>query len=759
MKQNFKLKLSSIATALALSTVMSVAIAAEEKEKVNSLETIVVTAQKTQESIQEIPMTVQALSGDFIEKAGIEDVLAVAAFIPSLGGGRSSQASNTSLFIRGVGSGRTDPSLEPSVALFVDGVYNPRSGLGLTELTDVQRVEVLMGPQGTLYGKNATAGVINVITNRPSIDYLDASIKQTFGNYDLNDTQLMLNVPLSDTAAGRISVRKIDRKGYIDDTILGEEYHNDNDSLVARAQLLFQPSDELEILASAYYVDKKQRCCAAEVEYDSPGVGSLYASLADAFGVTHSAVEDKTDRKVTQDREPLSTLKSEGFSLQIDYDLGWGQLASITAIGYWESDFREDTDDSALDILRIQDYKEEQSWSQELRLHTSLSDDVKLISGLFYFDSELARVVPFAQLGIIGELGLNVGKMGDTGFYNNKWENQSWAIFSQATWQISDALDIIAGIRYSEDKKHTLIRVFNNVPADRPGYSFIGATFPATDEVWDIDDAEWTGNLTARYYFNEDSMLFGTVSTGFKGGGTNGGNSSVAIDDRNYDPETVINYEVGFKNTLMDDRLRLNASYFNSTFNDFQAQVFDPASTSFFVRNAGELVSKGMDMTVELAVTDSLTIIAAASVLDTYYGSFEQAPCAISLGRGNPCDRSGERAAFAPELKTSLVADYTLSLANSELFIRGEYLYSDDYSANINGDPLAETGYTVFNARAGWKDDHWSVTLWAKNLTDEYYFDAHSGSVLGPLIGDNNSHRVWGNAPRTFGITVGYNWW
>ncbi|MDX1735922.1 MAG: TonB-dependent receptor plug domain-containing protein, partial [Halioglobus sp.] len=325
------------------------------------LEEVIVTAQKRAQSLQDVPVAVTAFNADTIQEAGISNASDLAIMTPSLNANANSSPFTTRLTIRGIGTSQTDPALEPSVGLFVDGVFMGRSGLGTADLTDIERIEVLQGPQGTLYGKNANAGAISVITRRPNTEEFEGYVEATVGDYSMGKLTVAASGPVSDTLAYRLSGDIHQRDGYYDNA--GADDLNDADDWNVQGKLLWEPDDRLSVLLSAAHIDRDTTCCGA----DSTQADAVNQELA-RQGLSPDG-NDPYDYDIATNFQDAFTMESDLVSLHVEYELGWGSLTSITAWNDYEYTTSVDADRSQLDLLYLVDEQNSgDSLSQELRL-------------------------------------------------------------------------------------------------------------------------------------------------------------------------------------------------------------------------------------------------------------------------------------------------------------------------------------------------------------------------------------------------------
>jgi iron complex outermembrane receptor protein len=777
------------------------------------LEEVIVTAQKRTQSVQDIPLTVTAISESVLQDAGISNVADMTKLVPQLNIYRVASPAQASITIRGAGTGVADPTLEPSVGVYVDNVFMPRSIFGLSDLVDVDRIEVLMGPQGTLYGKNTNAGVIAVYT-KGAPEELEGMVEITAGEDSLFEGKFSLGGTITDTVGYRLAGIKRERDGLVENLQNGNDELDELDSQAFRGQLFWDATDALSFRLIGYASNREGSMG------DPTRVMDPTSAMVTGFGpfppVTN--VSGPKDRKATVNQPNDGKLETSGGSLQFDYEMSNGlTLTSITGYQEWEqSDVVADTDGTWNDSLTVNDRMEEDSYSQELRLTSPGGETLDWLVGGFWFKSDLDRgsdnrnevyswygFDPFmnnapVDLGIPGVAPMTITADGDDVLWANEYETESIAVFAQATWNISDRTSITAGLRYGEEEKdfnmHVSVYDRNNTLLTGgsllglPGYTpWEGGLIPTlasgglnqalggaamgdfdqgtVERKSDLDEDDVTGMLSLNHFIG-DAMLYATVSTGSKSGGFNGSFGPASAENREFDTEDTINYEVGAKiDGLLGGRARLNIAAFYTKYEDFQAVSFDPATVSFIVLNAGEQVTQGIDLAASFAVTENLTLDGKISYLDAEYEDFEGANCNPTSGLPATCDLSGETMEYAPDWAGAVSANYIKPFdGGSEVYARLALDFKTDHLVDPTRAAYAEDqNYELWDGRIGWRNDNWDLSVWGKNLTDEEYFLYTGGGLVNnqyAALDGGASFRnfnTWLNEPRTFGMTLRYN--
>ena len=737
-------KTEKISLALFLSVYASSPLA-----QTNALEEVVVTATKRAQSLQDVPMAVNAFNADTIETAGINDAGDLAILTPALNINVNTNPFAARMVIRGVGTAQTDPALEPSVGLFIDGIYLGRTGLGMSDLTDIERIEVLQGPQGTLYGKNTNAGAISVITKKPSFEKSEGYIEASVGNYSMNKLTASISGPLTQNLAYRLSGNINQRDGYYDNSA-GVDF-NDADDWNIQGKLQWEPTESLSILLSGSRVERDTTCCGADAVQDE----SVNNELA-AQGLSPDS-NDPYDYNVQSNADNRFAMESDLLSMTIDYDTGWGAIKSITAWNDYSYRVDQDPDRSELDILTLSNDKYSgDSFSQELRFTASPNDNVDYMLGVFYLEQNTKRGgdEPFV---FIGDDIITIGSQQDLPFplpfnflvqpgdsltIDMDQDAETIAFFGQGTWHIGDQWHITGGLRWSDEEKKS--DLFSQTYSTAFSYQILGASFldsvstpiDATLER-SSDNVDWM--LRAALDIGDDSMVYASAGTGTKSGGFQTVNG--AADDREFDDEDTTTYELGVKSTLLDARLRINAAAFYSEIENFQAQRQLETGIGTYVSNESKVETSGVDLQVEAAPMPNLVLSAGLLYMHKYE---------ITDG-----PEKGADLPFTAEFSGTLAATLVFPLGDGGVYWRTDYSYMDDHVTNVaSAAQLRDADYdnrNLVNSKLGWRNDSWNVSIWGKNLTDDKYAMQTAAPFL---VSGMDAYFL--APPRTFGATVRY---
>ena len=703
------------------------------------LEEITVTAERREQSLQEVPIAVTAFSGDMVNEGGITSMEDVALQTPNF----KMTAFNTSesqLYLRGIGSTQDGPSSDPSVAVFIDDVYVGRPAGASTDLYDLERIEVLRGPQGTLYGRNAAGGAVNIFTRKPQQEF-EAKAGLTVGSESLVNLRTYINGPISDTAAGKITVNFRNRDGYAENVTTGQDLEDDNTRSI-RAQLLFTPKDTVEVLLGFDYTD-----------IDNSG-NNRFLTNFDVEPIFPDALTDpqkdeiatfgNDERKSSHDEDQKSDKQLLGLMARVDAELDWATFTSITGYRETESSWSQALvplladRDGGSGIYDVDDGAEQQAYqvSQEFRL-AGATDNLNWVTGLYFFRENVDISERFVTYWG-PTTGLNVlFNEGDVSF-NMEANTESFAAFGQVTWDISDVVAVTLGARYNDDKKEQDTEAVSNEPMAGLVWGIplgpSGAPYTANGkESWD----DVTVRASLDWDITDDHMLYFTYSEGFKSGAFNSHTSTPQVAAVPLLPEQATNYEIGAKTQWLDDRLRFNVTYFDLDYEDLQ--TWSLQDFVLVADNAAAEVS-GVETEFAFAFTENFTINGNYATMDHKFTAGANA--------GNKLTR-------APETTWSVFANLSMPFASgAALDLLASTSYTDEFHFELTNDLRGlEEDVSVLDASATFTsaDGRWDVALWGKNLSDELYAVHHiSGSFGGAT-------KIWG-PPRTYGITFNYSW-
>ena len=778
---------TSITKALALTACMTIGLTANaqeaESEKSQGFETITVTAQKRVENLNEVPVAVSVLREDQINSAFAANIEGLQALVPSVSFRKGNTTRNSAITIRGVGTISFSVAAEPSVSTVVDGVVLGRSGQAFVDLYDLERIEVLRGPQGTLFGKNASAGVVNITTKRPSDEFegtLEASLFQD------NEYRLKTSVsgPLNDNVSGSLTLLKSQFDGYINN-VYNNQTVSGYDKEGVRAMLDIEAAGDTDILFIFENVNSNDSCCAdlelapsnrhnSEASPNSTGNGDL----------------DLEQRQIDHDFETRTLDETTAFSIQLDKELGDHQLTSITAWRGWnntefrEGDFTSTAGDSILPVFGVPFQLHDvgpQEWdqvSQELRIASPTGGAIDYQAGFFWWNQKSERnftrdascqnnggQFPAAigryltdVVGVTDPSDTDIQQfISDEGLSCNandivsataymKTEFANWAVFADGKYHISDDFRLLFGLRYTDDEVSFSHNRNSNDQYGRKGVGVRESSLD-TDYQGSTDQSNVSGKFGAQFNLNDDSMVYATYSQGYKGPAFNVFYNMSDNDTLPIGKETSDAYELGYKYASRD--LIFNAAIFRTEIDGFQANNPELLDGVFITRltNAGSVITQGVEFDFMWQATDALTLTGGLSSVDAEVDEFR---CPVGL---LTCDgNSGADLPFSPDLKYSVTGEYFWELNDMDIYLNGSYVYTDEIFAGAPGaDGTAVTSlpdYAIFNASLAFSfdDDNYRISLIGKNLTDESFVTTYSG--------DGFRYQIPRDADRYFGVQL-----
>ncbi len=765
------------------------------------LEEVVVTAQKRAESLSDVPISVNVMSGEKIAQAGITNLDDLSDFVPNLS--LNQTGLSTSIAIRGISSG-INPAFEQSVGMYIDDVYYGRSQLARVPYLDPDRVEVLRGPQPILFGKNAIAGAISMATRRPSLEGVEGFVQAEY-NFDqeMRDVQFAVNAPLGDTFAARIAGLYRDSEGYYENTTLGRD-ESQLEEYVLRGSFLFEPTDELLLLLKLETgeFDTKGRFLEIVSPSELPGAPGSYADTLRNLtgGAFNLETEQNFKRQANGDLEE-NEFKNATFTL--DYALGEHTLTAITGYVDYDTYLFCDCDFTGAVIFDAPGYESFEQFSQELRLTSPGGETLDYIVGAFYqsYEIDLDDLTNFPSNSIAN---LVVPALPGTGA-QRAYETDSdlWSVFAQLTWNASDALRVTAGVRYTaEDKSGS--RTINIVDVNEPspvrnitglqpttGQAplFYGGLFAidseqgnvsgntdcggASDAVGhnlncDRDEAKLTPAINAQWDVNDDMMAYASISTGFKAGGFDARANNTGSFE--FEEEEALSFEVGTKLSLAGGAAELNVALYRTEYTDLQTSQFD-GTLAFNVTNAGEATTQGLELDGRWQATENLMLTGAFAWLDFEWDKFPNSECFFGETSSYPagsefaglCDRAGERREFTPEITANLGGQYFVQVGESmELVLGLDVAYSDEYFVSPSLDPnLEQDSFFKLNGRIALssQEGNWEVALLLENMTDEEILTFGNRAPVSTTLtgGTATAYYAFYEAPMNATLHLRYN--
>ncbi|MCX2980846.1 TonB-dependent receptor [Halieaceae bacterium IMCC14734] len=745
-----------------------------------SLEEVIVTATKRAEGLQDVPIALSVVSGDSIDEMGLRDMEDVSLYMPNVTVSQAAGASQ--IFIRGVGSGNNF-GFEQSVGTFIDGVYFGRARNARAAFLDVERVEVLKGPQSTLFGKNTVGGAINITTKRPSDvleGFVEATYKTEVEGFGITGA---VSGPLSDNLRGRLVAKVYEDEGFMENSAPNGDDGPQRDDKVLRGVLEWDASENLSFFLKAEHGEFDVTGRNYKITTSTPTSTFLYGLGDDPNFGDSLGFNQKQSVSSFPGRKDLDENESDIFQLNIDYQMGEHSLRSITAYTEYEFSNCVDADYSSLAFIdRCRDEKHEQ-FTQEFLLTSPSGGTLEYLVGVYYQDAKLQSdtstmldwtaipPVEGAILDLVG--GLPSGSLNSEFFNNFGQDTETWSAFAELTFNITDSFRTTVGLRYSDDSKDASKAQITTAPGtgvSDPFLAFVngpaGLGFAVEyDYSENRGETHWTGNINLQYDLSDDTMSYLNLSNGYKAGGYDADN---AMDrSREFEDEEVTSLELGLKTEIWDNRARINTALFYTEFSDLQVSGFE--SAGFVVGNAAESEVKGIEVDFVVAVTDSLTLNGAWAYLDAEYKEYDNAACTVDQQVDGSCaanggfqDLSGTSLQFAPEWSGNLGVSYDATLTDSlDLLMRFDALYSDDTLIAPDGDDnVVQEAYWKYNARIALQggDGAWSVALVGKNLSDETTFNWGNDATLAGLgFGFESAYFHIIEAPRTFELQARYN--
>ena len=757
------------------------------------IDEIIVTANKREQTLQDIPVSVTVTTGDTISKAAIQDIIDLQSVVPTLRVSQLQSSTNTSFAIRGFGNGSNNEGIEPSVGVFIDGVYRSRAGSSISDLPRLERVEVLSGPQSILFGKNASAGVISIITPKPSGEtggYIEASL----GNMGYKNTKALFESAISEDLSFDVSGNMTQRDGYFTN-VAGGAAMNERERWGVRGQVSWTPNDNTEVRIIADYDEIDEVCCGVSNLINGPTGGAIGA-LGGAL-----VPEQPFAYRIATDIDPFNEVENGGISAQIDVDYESFVLTSITSQRFSDTFEALDIDFTSAPLTQTSPNDlNVDTFTQEIRLTSTGDGNLDWMVGAFYFNEtvdytsevlwgpQARNYFDFlvAGLGAPGALGAIEGGFGfpaGTFFANGtgaqdtfSQDDQASSLFGQFDWLLNEQLTLTAGFNYTEAKKEvTVSQVNTNVFASLPanllgGLAALQSSLPPVVNLPNAiegntsDDSETTYTLRLAYDFNDSINIYGSYATGFKASSWNlsrdsGPNAAdlaalvaaglttnapnLSAGSRFANPEESEVYELGLKAVFESGSF--NMAIFDQTIKGFQSSIFN--GTGFELRNAGMQSTKGVEFDLVYYPVESLRLGFAGTLLDPLYDEF--------VGGGfEGADLSGTKPAGIHEVSLSLSALYDFRLGNNDAYARADYQYADEVIIVDNIPPavaaIATREIGSLNMSAGMNTQSGlNLSIWARNVTNDEYMT--SGF---PTPAQAGSFNIYPNLPRTFGITA-----
>lgn len=732
----------------------------------SQLETVTVTTRRREESSQDVPTPMSVVSGQTLETQRVYRIQDLQQLVPSVNVAYM-HARQSSVSIRGLGNNPASDGLEGSVGLYIDNVYLGRPGMAVFDLMDIEQLEVLRGPQGTLFGKNTTAGVINISTRAPSFTP-ERSIETSVGEDGYFQTKGTISGPLNDVLAGRLSAYRTRSDGDIKNEFNGHDL-NGGSRDGFRAQLLFKPNENFNLRWIGDYNEEDSSAGTRVLYNTGPTINgvNLYSARAAAAGAT---LVNGSHRKVNLDNDQHVTVHQGGTSVEANWTLPSDfTLTSVSSYRFWNFTPRNDDGLNVPATYNAGVSVEDKQYSQEFRLASPKGEFFDYVLGAYYFGSDLDNK-SFAYYGPRADIwnGTPQGALANVNSVGRGHiKTDSFALFAQGTWHLTPRLDFTAGVRGTYEEKNAWV----NRDAPQGGAAVTGAAATARrgrTGAYDSGDLNQyssspSGLLNLSYRITDDLLGYATLSHGEKSGGVNlvvGSAPTAGADSLLIGTERANNAELGFKSTLWDRRLQLNANVFWTQVNAYQTNAYDDVNRVQYLTNAGSVRSRGVEFESTVIPLRGLTLNFNGSYNDVSYLSYKDAPCPpeVSQAPGAPasCDLSGHQVVGASKWIGNANGKYEWNLDNGlQPYVTGSYAFRSKAVGTVEDSDYGQIpSYAVVNLSTGLRGDfnqgQWDVSLWLKNAFDKTYY-----TTL--WTGGNGGYEGLLGTPRTLGVTGRYD--
>ncbi|MEY2909573.1 MAG: Pesticin receptor precursor [Pseudomonadota bacterium] len=780
-RSHLYLAISSISLSLALGAGSANA----QRQISGQLEEVVVTAQKREQNLQDVPISVSALDAAMIEKTFARDITDIAGMVPNLGIDPILSNGTASISIRGMQLNDVEKSFDPAVAVYQDGVYLATTTGALLNVWDAERIEVLRGPQGTMFGRNTIGGVVHVIRSKPTGE-LGGKFAVTVAEDDQRDIKGTLNLPAFANISTKVTYMDMSGGGYFDNKTRGED-EGETDLTMWSVSALWEPSDNFSLQVTYDDIDDKTPVRPVTCLTESPELFALIGLVGDNCAPVSNEDFHRTTYTSTNQS---ANVDLESITINAEWQVSDAhKLVALVATRDMQETSNQEFDGIAFDAFRVSRPQYEEQLSYELRLESDF-DNIRTTLGGFLWDSEYTAWQNTYFFG---------------GFNDSPWtkqETSNYALFGQVDWDVTDKITLTLGGRYTDEEKE-FCQVFTTL-SDSPtvsdfdglpkvatrGWGNSGTcpdwgqgvinnnyTDPVTGQASVFTGKESWSEFTPKVgitYNLENGIAYASYTEGFRSGGFNGRATS-AGNAGPYDPELVESIELGFKTSWFDNTLQFNAALFSTDYKDKQEDVVlpgtDGAVTLTLVQNAAGATMDGLEIETVWLPTAGLTLTANIGYLDAEYDQYS-----VPGPDGNLVDKSGFDLRKAPELTYSVGANWEVEVASDVFVVTNvNYRYRDDYAVNAssNGgpkhysvDPLMQDGFGLLDASINLETENWRLSIFGKNLTDESYmyhvldvaagFSATSATDPSPVY----TPGLWTfgtmNRPRYFGAELQY---
>ena len=723
---------------------------------------VVVTARHRTENVQNVPVAVSVIGSDFLNKTNTTSVASLSQYVPSLQF-TFFNARNANINIRGLGNnvGLANDGIEPGVGFYVDGVYYDRPATATFDLIDLDQVEILRGPQGTLFGKNTTAGALNLTTAGPTSSF-HALGEISGGNLGYFQAKASISGPIfGDVLEGRLSVASTSRGGLLKN-LYGNNWVNAYRNRTIRAQLAYTPTNNFKVRLIGDYSKQDTNCCDQVIAgVVSPPNGKNFLALTQMFGYT--PIIDPGARVVDTNSTIQARQETGGLSAQADWSLPAFTLTSVTAWRFWNWWPANDSDYTPLSVLtRAQNGDHQNQISQEFRIASNGEKKFSWVGGLYFFHEQMGAIgeQQFGNAATAFLLKSTLPSFIADGYTLNFWADYhttSLAAFGQTVWHVTDKLSVTTGLRYTYDRKNGWFNqvVSGGIPltgalaAFQPLRNALGVPTYFTVAV---DKGDLSGMGDISYQWTPDVMTYATYSRGTKSEGLNmaqlpPGASSII------QPETLDHFEVGAKTRWLDRRVTINADLFWEEDANYQANVYDPTLGKQYLSNVPKVRSRGIEVDVNAQPSKYVNFYVSSAYDDAIYETYPTAPCGLENITKPFCNLTNTPLAGVPRYTVSAGGEYHHAVTQgAEAYLGLDYTYrSSEYSAATDSIYSRLGGLDLLNARLGLREPsgRWDAYVWAKNISNRTYFTYIAAGVgnTGALTGQLGD-------PRAFGATL-----
>ncbi len=713
-----------------------------------AVEEVIVTAQKRSESMQSVPISITAFTNESMKRLGFQSATDIAAMAPNVNLKKSYGTTNANIFIRGVGDSSFHLNQVGAVGIYQDEVTLNSAAVNMFQVFDLERIEVLRGPQNTLYGRNTTGGAINFISRKPDPDAgYNGDISLTYGRFNEADVDGALGVPVTDNSALRVSMSLARRDGWVHNRTLGYN-ENKEERYAGRIQYLVRPSDSVEILLNVHgganrgdnarfkaigQLDPEtgDQCPTAQANHVGGGCG-------DIFGFVDTNNFRESFANIPNPRERLDAY---GASANISWKLENVTITSLSAYEGNKLKRNEDDDAGPNSIFEFYQQQKQSQYSEELRAASENSGQFQWIVGGYFFKEDLtastSTALRFAGAGGSTQLDQN---------------NKVWSVYGQGSYDITDQLKFTLGARYSVEKKDGDVDAYRYDPTSVAPGDYIGrdqvvpnafVTLPPilVNKTW----KDWGGKVGLDYKINPDALLYASISRGFKGGGINIGAQQVfsGFDNFSVNPEYLVSYEVGAKTSWLDKRLRANIAFFLSKYTD--QQVFQGVEGNPILTNAGKSTIKGGEFELNWSPDETWLFNAGVGYTHARFDEFMAGP---------ELDYAGNKLLSSPELTLSGLARKQFKIGDNILGFQVDFIHLSSQEFDVSNDPrFREPARTIFNTRGSYDfgpNLQYSIELWGKNIFSKKYCSDRVDITVFGFISCTPSE------PASYGATMRY---